>query len=446
MFYKLNHYSLTLLASFFILKTVYVFYGIDKVMWALGVVLMCVNMLALLKYATVFRANAIPIIVFFLSGILAYLVSTLNGMLLMGSIGILGTYLYLILWSSFFALLRPDQLEKIFESYILVLLVLGLITALSCIYQYFIDYSLFGYNILHRVYSNVDNIAAGVTKRATSFMGGPQNLGLYMGVMFALVRLYTNNMFLKQAMYALFFIGGILSGSAAFIAFLLGYISWSLVGSNKHRVAKIHLFMLLSIFMAYFMYLQFIGVLMFKDSMFEALYIVDILTGRIEFYDLDIFLVHGSLITTLFGDGIGITDRLVEKFTNDNPPSGFVPGNESYILKLYFEQGLFGLLSFLSLYMSSVLSARKIKSQHGIVLITIYVGLASNLIFTTSFAGFTMSFILWPLLLYPIFRHKIQASAYLYHDNILDSGSVANEYRLQGFKLKESNKVILQTG
>ena len=142
--------------------------------------------------------------------------------------------------------------------------------------------------------------------------------------------------------------------------------------------------------------------------MFEAFYIVDIFEGRLRHYRLETFLLHSDFLHTIFGEGIGVTDRLVEKFTNDNPPAGFVPGCESYILKIYYEQGMFGFVSFAILGLSSIKNSFfLLNTTAKITLSSVIVGLSTNLLFTTSFAGFTISFLLWPILLYPFFARKL---------------------------------------
>ena len=90
-------------------------------------------------------------------------------------------------------------------------------------------------------------------------MGGPQNLGLYMGLMFALVPLYTN-IFIKQVLlYSVFLIGGILSGSSAFTAFVLGSIGWKLIINPRYKLLGKVFFVLLVFSLSCYMYLQYSG-------------------------------------------------------------------------------------------------------------------------------------------------------------------------------------------
>lgn len=214
-----------ILLSFFVFKCVYVYYGLDKIMWALLVMNTIIFSFTCLLVRCRVSKNIKYFNLFLIAGIFSSVISAISYHFVFILSGLVGTYLCLMYWLSAVFIIGKKYHIKLFYTLVSYYLFFGVITAISCVYQYFFDYSLLGFNILHRVYSNELNITLhGITKRATSFMGGPQNLGLYMGfciLITSITRLKTLNKFFLNI---LFTVGGLLSGSSAFFAFVFGVL------------------------------------------------------------------------------------------------------------------------------------------------------------------------------------------------------------------------------
>ena len=79
--------------------------------------------------------------------------------------------------------------------YLKIIFYLSLIISFFAFIQIFVDFDLFGLTNLHNYYSDVDVMETGVTKRAVSLIGSPQNLGLFLVcfMLYSSIILYTSN-------------------------------------------------------------------------------------------------------------------------------------------------------------------------------------------------------------------------------------------------------------
>lgn len=395
---KLNKLFILVLSICVVYKSVLVALHIDVIVYISTFFLIGINLFRLLTMFKIER-NMQWVLPFLSVGVMALLISTLKGMAFIGSIGFAGIYLYLIFWGLCLSLPSVTKRNELFMYYVHIQLILAAGTAVFAVYQYYVDPTLFGVNP-HKLYSDVALLDSGkITRRATSFIGSPQNLGLYLGVMFGLVWLSPFTKAVKLYISGLFFWGGLLSGSSAFFAvvvfFLLGYYSRNIKNYSS----------LLLRLSACFVFIAIIVILQ-RISIDEAAYNAVRFDLKTHLPYLTRFIEQDTLTNYFFGRGIGISDRLVEVLSGKNIPEVWVPGIESYLEKIYFELGIIGLFSFAALYSIAMYKAFKSTGKPGRVIFAILLGVLSNLAATPSFAGLTMSFILWPFILYPVVALK----------------------------------------
>ncbi len=130
----------------------------------------------------------------------------------------------------------------------------------------------------------------------------------------------------------------------------------------------------------------------FADSnrAFEIIYILSNLESHVTFIIWMNFINYDtSLAQFLFGHGIGLISRASQMIGEYQILNGSA---ESFLLQLYFEIGLIGLLIFLSVYIKAIINFYKIGAyrKYSILLISFL----PSLLGTPAFYGLTSNFIL----------------------------------------------------
>jgi len=396
----LNKVFIAALSIFIVFKSIFTYLNMEIYGYIASFLFLFIN---LLYFTLSFKlpSKSKIIILFFLIGILSLIISIVNDNILIGVVGFIGTYFYMTFWLISFSSINYTERKSFFYYYVNIMVVLASITAVFAIYQYFVDPTLFGVNPSQR-YSDIELLGISITRRATSFIGSPQNLGIYFGLMIGCLTLINYKKMVKVILYLLFTVGGILSGSSAFVIFLLlflfayNYRRQDIKGIKGILMVIIPVIILLVVF-----HLQRIENI--ENTIWQAFYIFD---SRFDealgsTYSMNSLLVRDTF-QHIFGNGIGLANRLVEVVTLENPPANWI-GNESYLFMIFFELGLLGGVSFLMLYGVAIFYSYKDKTVYGRTLFAILLGLTSNLAATPSATGLTMSFIIWPFIIAPFY-------------------------------------------
>ncbi len=391
---RFNVWTIGLLSVLTLYKSVLVRWQSDASVYGLTVGILAVNVLALARRPVMPRQVA-PVVPFLGWG-LAALVGGLAGGLspFMTVVGFGGTFLYLAMWTSCFAVLPGPDRAALFRAYVRLHLVLGTAMAGFGVYQFFVDPTLFGVNP-HRIYSDLEQLARGVTLRATSFIGSPQTFGGYMGVMWGLAHL-VRRLGVRFPLLVAVGIAGLLSGSGIFFAMVLGFTAVRVVSGMRTPARFLASVAGITIGAMIVVALQGIDI---DEAVYRALSLDA--SGHVsEWFK---FLVPTSLERTVFGHGLGVSDRLVEVLSEGNVPAQWVTEQESYLIKVFYEAGLVGIVAFAGLYAAACLRCAWGAGHAPRVMLALLVGLVANLFAAPAFAGLTFSFVAWPLILAPLF-------------------------------------------
>ena len=223
-----------------------------------------------------------------LIGMLSLILSILNNYILVGVVGFISIYFYMVFWLASFSSINYTKRKIFFDYYVHISIAFAAVTAIFAIYQYFFDPTLFGVKP-SRIYSDIELLDASITRRATSFLGSPQNLGIYFGLMIGCLTLVNYKKVVKTTLYLLFIVGGVLSGSKAFVVFMILFLfaynfrSKQLKGIRGFFKIVIGFFLLFAI-------LQMQSIENLKNTKLSAFYIFGRFNARISSeYRLDTF-------------------------------------------------------------------------------------------------------------------------------------------------------------
>jgi hypothetical protein len=257
------------------------------------------------------------------------------------------------------------------------------VVGLVGIYQYYIDFSIFGLN-RHIHYGDYERIYYEVyTKRVTSTVGSPQNCGLILYIGF-IVGLFTiENKKLKYAYLILIFFTGILSGSGAFIGIMiisLLFTNFSEMSPALSYYIKITLFILMLLFAFKPFNLGLNGAIEGSFNISPE--------SHLPYYSKYI----ESTDLSIFGRGLGTSDRLTMKYVIIDSSNLWIPEPESHLLKLASEIGIFTLV-IIAFNLISIIQTRRHNKQKYIDYLCI--GILANVIFTPAVSGFTGSMVYW---------------------------------------------------
>ena len=325
--------------------------------------------------------------------------------------GIVGAFAYLLLWATQLATGGFGDDARFVAWHVRMHVVCGFLTAALSVYQYFFNPDLWGV-LPPRPFTDAAMIGAGFTKRATGLIGSPQNLGIYMGLAGACVLLSQLRPWLKMAYGVLILVAGLLSGSAAFIAFLLlmpvGYF-WS---ARRVHVTVLRAFLVVPLLLGVIVAQKADDI---QDNIFSAFYMGDPLADRLPLF-LDL-VDYDSPYTLVFGHGLGTANRVTEVLIGEGrTPREWRP-SESYVGTVAHEMGLAGLAALAILFAVAIYRASRLDGRVGRVHLGILLGMLGNWFATPSFTGLTMAAIAWPFILYPLLarlppRERLETAAF----------------------------------
>ena len=294
----------------------------------------------------------------------------------------------LIFWYVTYSLGAGKFIENLF-------FYIGLIMVLGSISQYhFIDPSLIGGYTLYQ--DGYDPELSPITLRSTSFIGSPQMLGFFCSVyLFFLVSRDYKIPFVPLLPLTIY--GGLLSGSSAFVIalgvlfFALPIINW-----KKYKIFYIYLLPILILSTLYILF-------DFLNSG-EDTAVISALSIGIEShipYYLDMLK---KIELSLFGQGFGAANRISEVAgINQDYGYYFISMVESAGLSIFHEQGILGILFFLTLIIGSVYLAYNYQEKNKFyshLCLTIYLFL--NTMATPVVTSYTGLIITYFILLNPL--------------------------------------------
>lgn len=392
--FKINLILILILSFLIVYKSVIIYFlGNEYIIYVL-VFLYILFYLTILFLLLKISRNILWLVPFILSGFISFMIMAYLNTLYIGIIGFLTTFLYLAFWAFIFSSINDAGRTKLFISYIKFHMLMAIGVTLLAVYQFFVDPTIFGI-ITHSVYADADLLDVQVTRRATSVFGSPQNLAIYMGIVSALVFFIDYKKLTKFSLLIIFMIGGILSGSRAFVYFIFLFAFIQVILNFKERKKKFSEPVIILI-------IFFLLIACFQNLNQETADRIMVLFrtgGSFEIWTK--YIYHNSVFELLFGRGLGVTERLVGVLTGN-----WMPETESFILKIYYEMGIIGLISLLIIYLKSMYNAITGKCPYDKVIFSFLLSFISNLIATPSFGGLTMSFIVWPIILFPLFTNK----------------------------------------
>ncbi len=296
-------------------------------------------------------------------------------------IGSYSTFFPIIFWLIIFSTLNNNDKIILFHYMINVIFLISIFNSFLAIYQFYFDTSLFGFNI-HSQYSD-DTLMSinNVSKRSTSLIGSPQILGFFSFLSISTLFVKKNIKY-NYLIFLLHFVAGVLSGSSAFIGcFLIFIFSFYNIFNLKNIIKFLPILIIVIIF-------TFNTI----DNEFANFSTFDInILSHLPFY------LETLNNITFFGKGLAFSDRVLETFYKGSPPPGWI-STESYLLKILFELGVFGIFIFLIFYFYIFIN----KTQNNLInkyLKSLILASFANMIFTPLFTAVTISLIIWPILL-----------------------------------------------
>lgn len=416
--YKLNVIIILLINFMYVFRGISVNLRIDNGIYFLSALMIIFNFVFLLASLKNARVNCVT--AFFFIGVLVFVYSILLNPLAVSLVGYIAFFANLLFWVLFFSKYKHKDLNDFIHFYLKVNIIFATVTAIFGIYQYFIDPSLMGFAI-HDIYGSPELMESGrFVRRVTGLMGSPQNYSLYLATMTCLL-IYAN--FKKKYKYIallIMLLGGLLSGSRAYTAMLLLVIAIAsginvIKNSKNADVLAKRVILFISLLGILFVMLN----LNFSNRTLGRMFVFISDWPALRIYYS--YLESADLSSLLLGNGLGFNERLVAQFFKEEYYSIFgvyYSSFESYLLSLLMQTGLVGVIGFLWIYFQSL---KKTLKRNFVIYYATLIGIFINISFTPSFNGLTMSFIIWPFILYPIYaKNGMNLNKHILKNNTAD--------------------------
>lgn len=363
--------------------------NIELVVTILGI---AINFITIFKIGI--RKDLIKLYVFLFIGTILTILGVSKMGMTASIIGFTALFLNMLFWLLVYNNTNIENTEALFEYYININIGFACVIGVLGIYQYFIDTTIFGM-VSHSVYGNEEIIESGnVVRRVTSLIGSPQNYSLYMAIMTYISVVSLRKSLKKFCIITVLACSGILSGSRSYTTILI--ISFifmeiiKLIKNKKFRInKKLNLFFIISSIVIVFL------IPIFKEILLENATINRIFVFFKDWPALQIFMnnlksING--IEFILGKGIGYNERIVAIFLGIPYQSV-----ESYLLSVLLQGGIILLMLFIYNYIYSI---KMYISSPKYLLSPLLIAILVNLAVTPSFNGMTMSFIVWPFIIY----------------------------------------------
>lgn len=365
--------------------------GRDRLPIYLTAILILVNLVFISGLRV--KRSLLPYLLFVYIGITLLCLGVLRLGIIRGSIGFAAFFMNLIAWFLVYNNIREDRLRVLFQAYIDMNIIFACVNAILGVYQYFIDPSLFGF-AFHEIYGNEALMNSGLMlRRVTALLGSPQNYSLYLALATSLVSFSTFRRSSKYLAFVVMATGGVLSGSRSYSLFLMMVLGVNLgFRVFTTRIRAIEKFgALIGVVLFVFLVFSFSSMEWTNDTI-SRLFVFFRDWPAFQIYVQHLQSMHGT--DFLLGKGMGYNERLVATFMNVDGYRSF----ESYILSLFVQGGVLALMAFVYIYGRTLRNCRR---SGEIFYYSILVALLTNLFATPSFNGLPMSFIAWPIILYP---------------------------------------------
>tara|TARA_B100000965_G_C19546818_1_gene738218 strand:- start:244 stop:1443 length:1200 start_codon:yes stop_codon:yes gene_type:complete len=304
----------------------------------------------------------------------------------------LGSFQYLFpifFWYSFL-ILNPEKSTEYFRYFIKIFCSIGLLIAIFAYVQYFISPNIFGL-ISNDVYAPLSGeMNPNVTKRAISFISSPQSLGLFLASVASAHFYFMRGSALNYLKIIIIFGAGILTGSKAFVIFLIVFFM-----INFSRYFFRLLLSLIALSIAGYLFLPYVDFDTIERFSFIATRLIFISEYNTYQIWLSFLTYPTDIFQLFFGHGLGVMGTASQTIYDYKILNG---STESFLIQLYFEAGIFLMLGFLVFFSWCVFKCYKsneLKPLGSILIASFFV-----IISTPAFYGFLNSFWLWAILLY----------------------------------------------
>lgn len=401
--YKLNVFFILIINFMYIFRSFTVALRLENMIYLLTALMVMLNMIFLLASLKNLKVNCIT--VFIGVGLVVLLYSFLINPAIVGVIGFAVLFLNLLFWDLFMRNTQKEKLDSFFRLFLKVNVIFAVITALLGAYQYFVDPSLMGF-AMHEVYGNTELMESGrFVRRATALMGSPQNYALYLGVMTSL--LYYSSMKKKKRFLILIVLlmGGLVSGSRAYSLFIILTLLLAILLNgtvNIRSMSKVFKNIILFVFTT-------VGIFGVVNTNYSSMTFNRMMNFVSDWPALKIYLHHLKsldLLAVWLGKGIGVNERIVVQFLGYRYYEIFGDYSnsyESYLLSVFMQMGVIGLIAYLGIYIRAIKNAYTMQNK---LYFSTLMAIFANLLVTPSFNGLAMSYIIWPIILFPYYFKK----------------------------------------
>ncbi|MCI9624164.1 MAG: hypothetical protein HFI23_12650 [Lachnospiraceae bacterium] len=406
---KINQVKYILIISILFL---YVFRGAASKFRIANLSYALTALLVIICFVTISKRYRIPnaVFIYFIAGILS-LITTFFSLehygVLAGSIGFAAANMNLILWLLFYESLETERIQIFIYQYIKVIIIFAIISAILGIYQTFIDPSLKGF-ATNEIYSNAELLSTGqYVRRATALFGSAQNYGVFEGIAFCML-FYTEN---KKTIFwfmglAILGMGVLVSGSRSASVCVVITLFFSVIYVlKKSKIQKRQILFLAFLLIPFSFCIIKAAPHILNARTLGRLTDFSIAPAAAEAYKK---AVVGSGIKEFFlGRGFGFSSWTTHQFLGERIYKAAY-GTAYYSVESFFmhtlaQGGSLGMFASLFFMLSTMWIAWKSNNR---CIFLVNFCLFVNQIFTPSFTGLAISFIFWPLVLYPLIQRN----------------------------------------
>lgn len=390
---KICEYGSILVLVMYACNELFSYFGISNLRYILGLIVIISGIITVFKDKILLR-KLWPFYVFVLYGITLGIFSLETRGIILSVMGWTAIFFNLLVWLCVCEI--NDNWDNLFNRYKKTYVYCMGVNAVLAVYQYFFDASIFGL-VSNKIYGSESSfVYGGITRRATALIGSTQNFAMAMGVaLFLAYDLYKKK---KCPLWLLgiILIGGCFSGGRTYGIFLV--LFFVVVLRDHIRKAYVTGGVLL------------VGGMVVISGILK-INAHEVLARLFTFHRWAALQVFISAIKDLtwneiiFGRGFGLDD-----WTYHQRVIGFDYSSvESFMLALLYQGGVLFLGIFLGILVFAVLKVQVTRWEEWCLL----AGIIINMAFTPSFAGFPISYLVWPIILNFYMRER-QNSCLIY--------------------------------
>lgn len=415
---RINYIIFVMITILYVFRGILAFYNIDKIIYIISALSLIFYIFQSIKNKVFIKNDIISkeVLIYFFIILLTFIFSLIVnfGDIITTIAGFLSSYLNFFV--AFFFLINIDNSKRkfIISKYLKTLIILGTISGFLGIYQTFIDPSILGF-ANNDIYGNPELLATGnYTIRATAMLGSAQNYGLFVGSTFALAFFTKNKTKYDYLSLIILLIGILVSGSrSASICVIVAILIYFLI---KFKDQKTNIFknikirkktLIISITGIIITLIASITIIFnfFNIKTVKRLINFDI-TPALEIYKDSLSTLEVK--DFILGKGLGYRDWAVNQLIGaEHYKESFnepYKSSESFFMLSFLQSGIIRIIAVFSLIVISIFKIFKRKEYDVLILLLcIFI----NQIFTPSFTGMAMSFIYYPVIVYPFLKNNI---------------------------------------